>query len=335
MICLLTGLALPMAAPAQGKYALVVHGGAGTLAPDRMSAEDVAATRAVLDQALDAGEQVLKSGGKAIDAVQAAIVVLEESPYFNAGKGAVFNAKGGHELDASIMDGADQNAGAVAGVTTVRNPILAARAVMDHSVHVMLAGEGAERFADTQPRLQRVDNHWFDTPLRQEQLELFLKKQQGQAGLSGPERWQVPVIDLDDPYIGTVGAVALDMDGHIAAGTSTGGMTGKQWGRIGDSPVIGAGTWADARCGISGTGWGEFYIRFNAARDICARVGYLGEPIAKAADHVILGVIPDAGGNGGAVGLDADGNIVMPFSTSGMNRGWLKSDGDRGTAIFR
>ncbi len=330
LLALACACALGMArtSPPAKKYALVIHGGAGTLSPDRLGAEDAAATRAALDLALTAGEDVLKAGGSAVDAVQAAIVQMEESPYFNAGKGAVFNAEGRHELDASIMDGASQKAGAVAGVSTVRNPIRAARAVMEHSVHVMLAGEGAERFADTQPQLDRVGNDWFDTPLRREQLQRFLEQDRTSSRIPAPA-------NAEDRHFGTVGAVALDQHGNIAAGTSTGGMTGKRWGRVGDSPIIGAGTWADRRCGISGTGWGEFYIRFNAARDICARVEYLGEPLSRAADHVILDVIPGAGGNGGAVGLDADGHIVMPFNTVGMNRGWVASDGKRGTAIFR
>jgi len=306
---------------AQPKTALVIHGGAGYVARASLSAEDEAAARADLERALEAGHSILAAGGTALDAVQAAVVVLEESPRFNAGKGAVFNAHGGHELDASIMEGHTRRAGAVAGVTTVRSPITLARTVMEHSPHVMLAGDGAEAFADSRPEIERVPNDWFDTDRRRRALE----QAQRQAAVGEAPQGQ---------YFGTVGAVALDRHGHIAAATSTGGMTNKKWGRIGDSPVIGAGTWADERCGVSGTGWGEFYIRNAVAHDICARVAYRGDALAEAAEEVVNRVVTAAGGDGGAIALDVDGSIAMPFNSGTMYRAWIRPDGSRGVAIF-
>jgi len=306
------------------KTALVIHGGAGVIERSALSPVDEREVRAALDRALDAGNAVLAQGGSALDAVEAAVVAMEESPQFNAGKGAVFNAEGRHELDASIMEGHTRRAGAVAGITTVRNPIRLARAVMEHSPHVMLAGTGAEKFADTRPELERVQNSWFDTDRRRRQLEAAQAKEKAGAALVEKGR-----------YFGTVGAVALDARGHIAAATSTGGMTNKRWGRVGDSPVIGAGTWADEGCGVSGTGWGEFYIRNAVAHDICARVAYRGDALSVAADEVVNRIVPGAGGDGGAIALDREGNIAMPFNTGGMYRAWIKPDGTRGTAIFR
>ena len=324
-LCLGCATAMPAHADdATSKTALVIHGGAGVIERGSMTAEEEKAVRADLDRALDAGHAVLAKQGSALDAVQAAIRVLEESPHFNAGKGAVFNAEGKHELDASIMEGHTRRAGAVAGVTTVRSPITLARAVMERSKHVMLAGPGAERFADSLPDIERVPNTWFDTERRRKQWEDAQKKQKANAG-----------VDVPGSYFGTVGVVALDAQGHIAAGTSTGGMTNKRWGRVGDSPVVGAGTWADDRCGVSGTGWGEFYIRAAVAHDICARVAYRGDSLANAAEEVVNKVVPTLGGDGGAIALDRDGNIAMPFNTSGMYRAWLKPDGSRGTAIYR
>jgi len=308
--------------PTAHKTALVIHGGAGVASRESVPPEDEAAIRKELDRALDAGNAVLKSGGSAIDAVTAAIVVLEESPWFNAGKGAVYDAEGGHELDASIMEGHTRRAGAVAAVSTVRNPIKLARAVMEHSEHVMLAAGGAEKFADTRPEIERVDNHWFDTEKRLKQLkEAQAFEQQQREPAYGT-------------YFGTVGAVALDAQGHIAAGTSTGGMTNKKFGRVGDSPIIGAGTYANEQCGVSGTGWGEFYIRAAVAHDICARMAYRGDSLAKAAEAAVNGEVPRLGGDGGAIALDKDGNIAMPFNSPGMHRGWIRADGSRGTAVF-
>ncbi|MBY4598878.1 isoaspartyl peptidase/L-asparaginase [bacterium BD-1] len=322
-LLLALGIAAMPVVAAEPPTALVIHGGAGVIERASLSPEDEKTVRAELDRALDAGHAVLREGGSALDAVSAAVHVLEESPWFNAGKGAVFNADGGHELDAAIMEGHTRRAGAVAGVRTVRNPIKLARAVMEHSPHVMLAAGGAEKFADSRPEIERVAPDWFDTPHRRKQLEQAQQHERaGHAAAPGT-------------YFGTVGAVALDKQGRIAAATSTGGMTNKRWGRIGDAPIIGAGTWADENCGVSGTGWGEFYIRSAAAHDICARVSYRGDALSAAAEEVINGIVPKLGGDGGAIALDRHGNIAMPFNTSGMYRGWVKPDGTRGTAIFK
>jgi beta-aspartyl-peptidase (threonine type) len=307
-----------------GISALVIHGGAGVISRHDMSASDQAAYECALNAALDAGNAVLQQGGSARAAVIASILVLEDSPLFNAGKGSVFNAEGGHELDASIMDGHTSKAGAVAGVTTIKNPILLAEAVMEHSPHVMLAIDGAEAFADTQPEIVRVAPEYFDTAHRLEQLHKTQAEERATASQ-----------DLKGKYFGTVGAVALDVHGHIAAGTSTGGMTNKRWSRIGDSPIIGAGTYANEQCGVSGTGWGEFFIRAVVAHDICARVKYRGDSISVAAEDVLMRIVPDMGGDGGAIALDKGGNISMPFNTEGMYRGWIKPDGSRGVAIFK
>jgi beta-aspartyl-peptidase (threonine type) len=322
-----TATPTPTPTPTPGRTALVIHGGAGFVPRESLSEADRRDVHATLDRALDAGDAVLQRGGSALDAVTAAVLVLEESPRFNAGKGAVFNAQGGHELDASIMEGHTRRAGSVAGVTTVRNPIRLARAVMEKSPHVMLAAQGAEAFADTLPEIERVPNSWFDTPHRRQQLEKAQRAEQEKRAASHASDGDQP------PYFGTVGAVALDRDGHIAAATSTGGMTNKRWGRVGDAPIIGAGTWADDRCGVSSTGWGEFYIRAAAAHDICARMAYRGDSLQAAADEVINRVIPAMGGDGGAIALDRDGHIAMPFNSGSMFRGWIRPDGSRGTAV--
>ena len=255
----------------------------------------------------------------------AAIVVLEDAPQFNAGRGAVFTHDGKNELDAAVMDGASLRAGAVAGVHTVKNPIALARAVMEKSRHVMMVGAGAETFAKTQG-IALVDPSYFRTEKRWQQLQKALKEESaGQAHA-----------DIETAkHFGTVGAVALDSQGHLAAGTSTGGMTNKRYGRVGDSPIIGAGTWADQRCAVSGTGWGEFYIRAAAAHEICARVRLSGQGIARAADSVINRDIPRAGGDGGAIALGADGSMAFPFNTEGMYRGWIGADGVPHVAIYR
>ena len=306
--------------------ALVLHGGAGVIERADLSAEDERGIREALAHARDAGAAVLRAGGSALDAVQATVVALEESPHFNAGKGAVFDADGKHELDASIMDGTTLRAGAVAGVTDVRNPVVLARRVMEDSPHVMLIGAGASRFADTQDDIERVANSWYDTPHRLQQLREEQARERAAA--------EGEASNLKGKYFGTVGAVALDANGHIAAATSTGGMTNKRWGRVGDTPVIGGGTYADARCGVSATGWGEFFLRLAVAHDICARVAYRGDSLRQAADDVILRELPALGGDGGAIAIDREGNIAMPFNTSGMYRAWVKPDGSRGVAIF-
>jgi beta-aspartyl-peptidase (threonine type) len=303
--------------------ALVIHGGAGTMSRKELTPEREKEIRAGLNKALDAGNAVLKSGGSARDAVTAVVVVLEDDPHFNAGKGAVFNHDGINELDASIMDGATLEAGAVAGVHRVKNAILLARAVMEHSPHVMLIGDSAEAFGKTVPGIVFVDPSYYFTPERWKQLQDA--KAEEDAGAVKPPSM----------HFGTVGAVALDSHGHLAAATSTGGMTNKKWGRVGDSPIIGAGTYAIADCAVSGTGWGEFFIRLNVASDICARVAYRGDTLAKAADDVIMKRVPELGGDGGAIAMDAHGDIAMPFNTEGMYRGWVNTDGTRGVAIYK
>ena len=284
---------------------VAVHGGAGTILREKMTPETEAAYRAELEAALRSGHRVIQAGGSALEAVEAALLPLENSPLFNAGKGAVLTHGGRCELDASIMDGATGRAGAVAGVTTVRNPILAARAVMEHSPHVMLSGRGADLFSEEQG-LEVVGNDYFQTERRRRQVE------RAQA----------------DSKHGTVGCVALDAGGHLAAGTSTGGMTNKRWGRIGDSPVIGAGTWADDRtCAVSATGWGEFFIRGAVAHDIHARMAYQGLSLAEAGQAVIMRDLTAAGGTGGVIALDGSGRVAAPFNTPGMYRGWIDAEG--------
>jgi len=316
------------ARPGAPRTALVVHGGAGVIERERLTADDERAIRADLDAALDAGYAVLAAGGAALDAVEAAVRALEDAPRFNAGKGAVYDAKGRHELDASLMEGEHGGAGAVAGVTTIRNPVSLARAVMSHSPHVLLIGAGAEAFADTRADIARVPNTYFDTEHRHRELLEAQARERAEADVAAAG-------DLKGKYLGTVGAVALDTHGHLAAATSTGGMTNKRWGRVGDSPLIGAGTWADRRVAVSATGWGEFFIRCAVAHDIAARMAYRGDALRTAAEDVIERVVPACGGDGGAIAVDADGNIAMPFNTIGMYRGWVAADGTRGTAIFR
>jgi len=303
----------------QGGWSFAIHGGAGTLSRADLTPEREASIRATLQAALDAGAAVLESGGSALDAVTAAVTLLEDDPQFNAGRGAVFTWDGGHELDASIMDGATRAAGAVAGLTTVRHPILLARRVMENSPHVMLAGAGAEEFATGQG-LERVPPDWFDTPQRKEALERMKAE-------------QLSALDVDIKF-GTVGAVALDRSGHVAAGTSTGGMTGKRWSRVGDSPIIGAGTYADDRaCAVSATGWGEFFIRVGVARTICQRMQLLGEDAQAAADATMAEVAA-LGGDGGVIVVAPTGDAVFSFNTAGMYRGRATSGGVNELAIF-
>lgn len=306
--------------------ALAIHGGAGVIEQGSLVPGVEAAIHADLARALDVGHVILATGGSALDAVEAAVTVLEDSPFFNAGRGAVFTAEGRHELDAAIMDGRHRRAGAVAGLMTVRHPVRLARRVLEDSPHVFLIGDGAEQFADTQPGIERVPNGWFSTEPRRAQLrEAQQREQQAWHGND----------DLRGRYFGTVGAVALDSRGHVAAATSTGGMTNKRWGRVGDSPVIGAGTWADARCAVSCSGWGEFYIRNAAAHDIAARVAYRGDRLRDAVEDVILGEVPQHGGDGGAIAVDTEGNVSLVLNTRGMYRGWVRPDGTRGTAIYQ
>lgn len=301
------------------RWTLLVHGGAGILTRDTVNAQTDAAARAGLDAALAAGEAVLASGGSALDAVEAAVQVLEDDPTFNSGRGAVFTFDGAIELDAAIMDGATRAAGAVAGVTRTRHPVSLARAVMDHSPHVLLAGKGADIFA-TEQNVEQVDPDWFVTLERRAQLD---------AMKANPDGW----FDVDMKY-GTVGAVAVDAAGHVAAATSTGGVTGKRWGRVGDSPLIGAGTHADDRaCAVSATGAGEFFIRIGVAHEISARIRFAGEDLQTAADTV-LAETRALGGTGGVIVAGPDGDVAWSFTTPGMYRGRAGSDGTRRTAIY-
>lgn len=306
----------------QADYALVIHGGAGNIARESISPEQEREYHEKLQEALLAGEELLKNGGTSLDAVEAAIRILEDSPLFNAGRGAVFTAEGNNELDASIMCGATLNAGAVAGVTTLRHPVSAARKVMEVSPHVMLIGKGAEQFGYEQG-LEVVDPSWFFDQRRWEQYREFLRRQQMRGA-----------IDSNDK-MGTVGAVALDTHGNLAAATSTGGMTGKQYGRVGDVPVIGAGTYANnATCAVSATGHGEFFIRYVVSHEISSLMRYRGASLEEASGELINQTLKDAGGNGGVIAVDHQGNISMPFNTTAMFRGYIKSDGSRLVKIF-
>jgi beta-aspartyl-peptidase (threonine type) len=308
------------------QLSIVIHGGAGTLLKENLSDEKEAAIKAKLKQAVNAGYAVLEKGGDSTDAVIAAINVMENSPLFNAGIGAVYSKEGKHELDASIMRGSDLQAGAVAGVKHVKNPINAAKEVLLHSPHVMLSGDGADEFAKQQG-LATVDNKYFDTDYRYQQWQAINQKKE--VSLSED------LLKTDHKF-GTVGAVAMDKNGTIAAGTSTGGMTNKAFGRIGDSPVIGAGTYADNRaCGISATGHGEYFIRYAVAHDICARVLYKGVALEQSADVVINHVLKNAGGNGGIIGLDIHGKPVMIFNTAGMYRGYKTENSEAQIFIYK
>lgn len=300
-------------------FAIAIHGGAGTLSRQDTSAEQEQAYTDGLNAALDAGYAVLESKGSSLDAAIAAVCVLEDNPLFNAGRGAVLTRDGLAELDASVMDGQTLGAGAVTGLRHVKNPIALARLVMD-SPHVMLVGEGAEEFARLKG-VEMVSNEYFRTPVRQQQLHRLL------GGAVEKEN--------DLIAFGTVGAVALDAQGNVAAATSTGGMTGKRWGRVGDSPIIGAGTYAsNASCAVSATGHGEYFIRSVVAHDICAQVEYLKLPLDQAVSNV-LGKMKALGGNGGVIAIDPRGEIVLDFNSEGMFRGQRKSGGMNQVAFYR
>ena len=322
------------AQPAKGKPStmLVMHGGAGTITKKSMTPEMERQYRDALELALKTGNGVLAKGGSSVDAVEAAIRVLEDSPLFNAGKGAVFTHEGKNELDASIMDGKTRKAGAVAGVTIVRNPISAARAVMDKSKHVMMAGRGAELFA-TKMGLDIVDPSYFWTERRWKALQQELLQEEKPAGKPSA---QLSEECVEPKKFGTVGAVALDKEGNLAAGTSTGGTTNKQYGRVGDSPIIGAGTYADnATVAVSCTGDGEYFIRLGVARDIAALVDYAKMTVKQAGDEVIMKKLTALGGEGGAIVLDRNGNYAMPFNSEGMYRGWIGPDGVPHVLIYK
>ena len=301
------------------RWTLVIHGGAGIIERDRVTPEQEAGVRAGLQAALDAGSKILENGGSAVDAVEAAVKILEDDPHFNAGRGAVFTWEGRNELDSAIMDGRTRAAGSVAGSTTTRHPVSLARAVMEAGPHVMLSGAGADQFA-REHGLEQVDNSYFATPERRRQLEV-LKSQQS--------NW----FDVDLKY-GTVGAVAMDVNGNVAAATSTGGLTGKRWGRIGDSPIIGAGTYADNRaCAVSATGAGEFFIREGVAHEICARVRFRGESLQVAAD-IVMGETKELGGSGGVIVTGPTGEMVWSFNTPGMYRAKASAGGPQVIAFY-
>ncbi|MCE1199469.1 MAG: isoaspartyl peptidase/L-asparaginase [Marinilabiliales bacterium] len=314
----LMGLSLTALSREKIRHALVIHGGAGVMSETTMTPDMRNEYKRVLRIALHTGDSVLASGGTCLDAVEKTIMVLEDSPLFNAGKGAVFNHDGICELDASLMYGKDRSAGAVAGIKDIKNPISLARTVMEKSEHVLLTGAGASAFA-VEHGFKKVPNSYFQTENRYKQLQELQNKER-EAG-------------INDKH-GTVGCVALDQYGNLAAGTSTGGMTNKKYGRIGDSPIIGAGTWADNQtCGISCTGHGEYYIRLGFARDIAAMMEYRGWNLETACDEEI-GKLTKMGGTGGVIALDKEGNISMKFNTSGMFRGYIRSDGTQYVGIF-
>jgi len=320
LLILLSVLGLHILSSAQKpEYAMVIHGGAGTMDQKNMTSEQQEEYLIVLNRVLMVGDSVLAHGGTSMDAVEKAIVVMEDSPLFNAGKGAVFTHDGKVELDASVMDGKTLKAGAIAAVRDIKNPIRVARTVMEKSEHVLLNGDGASQFAREQG-FQPVDNSYFYTEKRRKQLDELLKKERD-AG-------------INDKH-GTVGCVALDKYGNIAAGTSTGGMTNKRYGRIGDSPIIGAGTYANNRTGgFSCTGHGEYYIRLGFSRDISALIEYKGLSVQKACQTEV-DKLTQLGGTGGVIGLDRDGNIAMEFNTTGMFRGYIKSNGEKQISIFK
>lgn len=309
----------------RAEYAIVIHGGAGTILRENMSPEMEKAYRDALNEALDIGEKILQNGGNGLDAVEKTIIHLENSPLFNAGKGAVFTHEGKNELDASFMDGSNLNAGAVAGITNIKNPIRAARAVMEKSDHVMLSRKGAEDFAIEQG-LETVDPSYFYTERRWKSLQRTLEKEKQSIGM---------ILENPDYKFGTVGCVVLDKAGNLAAGTSTGGMTNKRYGRIGDSPIIGAGTYANNEtCAISSTGHGEYFIRYAVAHDISTLMAYKGLSLKEAGDLVIREKLKEAGGTGGVVSVDKYGNVAMPFNTEGMYRGYAKP-GERVVKIYK
>ena len=303
-------------------FGIVIHGGAGTLPRAEMSGDSERKYRAGLTEAIDAGYAVLQEGGTSLDAVSLAVMLLEDNPLFNAGRGSVFTLDGRNEMDASIMEGRTLKAGAVCGLTRIRNPVELARTVMERSEHVMLAGAGAEEFAASQG-ISFVPQSYFHTAERWRQLERI---RAGEFGLSGHTI----------SHVGTVGAVALDTHGHLAAATSTGGMTGKRFQRIGDSPIIGAGTYADDRsCAVSATGHGEVFIRAAVAHDVCARMRFGGRSVGEAARQVIFGELAALGGEGGVIAIDAHGEIAMEFNSEGMFRASKKAGEETQIAIYR
>ena len=315
------------------KYALVIHGGAGSMTREQLTPAKEKAYTEGLQRALTIGYNMLVRGKTAVEVAEAVVMVLEGDSLFNAGKGAVFANNGRNELDASIMDGKTLRAGAVAGVTTIRNPVNAARMVMEESRHVMLSGKGAEEFA-AQKGCSMVHPSYFFTKEKWDNLQ----KVKARDSLSDLQKKKTGILqpgNYDDKY-GTVGAVVMDIHGNLAAATSTGGMTNKKWGRIGDSPIIGAGTYADNKtCAISCTGWGEYFIRLGIARAVSDRMELKGMSLDSAAKEMIMTKLPALGGDGGLIGVDRNGNITMPFCTSSMMRAWIKWDGTKEIKLFK
>lgn len=318
----------PTYSNAEQPFRLAIHGGAGVILRENLSAEDEKAYHEKLSEALQAGHQVLKNGGKSLDAVETAIKILEDSPLFNAGKGAVFTSEGTIELDAAIMDGASLAAGSVAGTKHIKNPISLARMVMEKSPHVMMVGNGAEKFAQKQG-MTLVDQKYFFTKRRFEQLQKEKAKESKKTSFLKTQLH-------DENKFGTVGAVALDKTGNLAAGTSTGGTTNKKFGRVGDAPIIGAGTYANNQtCAVSATGHGEYFIRAVVAYDISALMQYQKLSLKDASDKVVMDKLVKFGGAGGVICIDKDGNIAMPFNTPGMYRGSIDENGKITTSVFR
>ena len=317
------------ASPREGRAVLVVHGGAGTIDPGKITPELEKQYHAALSRALEAGYKILNTGGTSLDAVEAAICVMEDDPLFNAGRGAVFTSDGHNEMDASIMDGSNRKAGAVASVRGIKNPIKAARLVMEKTSHVMLVGDGAVQFAREQG-IEFADSAYFATQRRLDELQKTKEeeKKKGEYGSS----------NFPHTHLGTVGAVAIDKHGNLAAATSTGGLTNKRWGRVGDSPIIGAGTYADnATCAVSCTGRGELFIRGSYAREVSVLMNYRKMTVSEAAKHVIQDELVELGGKGtgGLVAMDRNGNFAMEFNTRGMYRGYIGEDGAPHTFLYR
>lgn len=319
--------------PQNPRLGFVIHGGAGVISRGSLSPEREKEYRAKLEEAVMAGYKALQAGKTSLDAVEIAIRILEDSPLFNAGKGAVFTNEGKNELDASIMDGKTLGAGAVAGLTRVKNPITLARAVMEKSEHVMMVGAGAEKFAEQQ-KIDLVDPKYFWTESRWNALQKILKEEKEKEEKSKDHG---SLIEAEKPAnkFGTVGAVALDKDGNLAAGTSTGGMTNKRFGRVGDAPIIGAGTYANnATCAVSATGWGEFFIRLSVARDISSLMEYRAMTVQQAADLVIKTKLQKLGGDGGVIAIDKFGNIGVSFNSEGMYRAYINAEGKPVVEIY-
>jgi beta-aspartyl-peptidase (threonine type) len=334
VILLISVLTLNVVAQ-QKKYVMVIHGGAGTILKKNMTSEKEAAYVAALTQALNAGYAEIKAGKSSLDAVEVTIHVLENDPHFNAGKGAVFTHDGRNELDAAIMEGKTLMAGAIAGVTTIKNPISAARAVMEKSEHVMMFGDGADKFAK-EVGLEIVDPKYFWTKERWDGLQDAIKEDSTKAVLDHGSKKSSLLGTINHDYkFGTVGCVALDKAGNLAAGTSTGGMTNKKYGRVGDSPIIGSGTYCNNEtAGISCTGWGEFYIRNVVAKTISDLMEYKGLSVTEAS-KIVLDKVGKMGGDGGLIALDKKGNVAMPFNTEGMYRGTVTADGKIEVNIYK